>query len=348
MNKNNINKLVIILLIILIVIVLGVLGYFLYQRFFGVLPAIPFIPVEKPKECIRQKIDGLCVPDGQEESKLFGVMIDNHSQARPQSGISKAALVYEAIAEGNITRYFAIFPLDQNIAKIGPIRSARQYYLSWAREFTLPYLHVGGSPGAMSELFRYEFNLDEMSRSQYFWRDKLRYAPHNVYTSTDLVKQAVDNNNWDLVEDFPSWKFKVDENGTKPDEVVTPVSSIKLDYKLPTFQIEWKYDPTVNNYIRYMVGKLYKDMDGSEVRAKNVAVMFMQSSVMDEKGRYAVTTLGSGKSVVFLDGKAIEGTWQRPNMTDRTRFYDSTGVEITFNAGNTWIEVMPVNYKLTY
>ena len=99
-----------------------------------------------PCENIR-KIDGVCYEG--DEPFTYAVMIDNHSWARPPFGLSQASLVYETIVESPITRFLAIFVDNENIKQIGPVRSARPFYVDWVKEFNIPYLHVGGSNEAL-------------------------------------------------------------------------------------------------------------------------------------------------------------------------------------------------------
>ncbi len=99
--------------------------------------------------CVRRYIDGVMVAPEFEKSQLYGVMIDNFSTARPQFGLSAASLVYEAPAEGGVTRYLAFFSPDSAPSEIGPVRSARAYFLNWAKELGATFVHVGGSPDAL-------------------------------------------------------------------------------------------------------------------------------------------------------------------------------------------------------
>ncbi|MBU1132347.1 DUF3048 domain-containing protein [Patescibacteria group bacterium] len=287
--------------------------------------------------CAKRKLDGLCLFDSQ-EPVLFAAMIDNHSGARPQAGLSRANLVFESIVEAPITRFLAVFYMDEELKNIGPIRSARPFFVDWASEFDVPYIHVGGSNEALDILAKsYDYDVNEFSFGQYFWRDNARPQPHNVFISNELINKLVENREWELKNDFESWQYKLDENFDNRPQI----QAIKIDFGGDLSGVKWEYDRENNNYLRLQAGKKHLDADGSEIRANNIAVMYVESIVIDDYGRRKVTTIGSGKAIVFRDGAAVEGNWKRTGLDSRTRFFDSEHNEIKFNAGITWIEAVP-------
>lgn len=294
---------------------------------------------------LRRKIDGACIAD-KTESFVYAVMIDNQAVARPVYGLSRASLVYEAIVEAPITRFIAFFSGDEKIDRIGPVRSSRPYYIDWLKEIGGVYTHVGGSPAALDLLSNYQFDLNEFSNNEYFWRGENFSAPHNVFTSSDLISKAIDDQGWQIPADFSSWIFKPDASaGDRPE-----AQTINIDFANPVYNVKWEYNKETNDYLRSEGGVVQTDANnGAEIRAKNVAVMYVSSRVVDSVGRRSVKTIGSGEAVVFIDGKAINGAWQRPDLKSRTRFYDESGKEISFNAGTTWIEVVPGHFpKVTW
>ena len=157
--------------------------------------------------------DGVRVPADLPEEKLyFAATIDNITVARPQSGISKASLVYEAPVEAGITRFLAIYPEGEDVERIGPVRSARPYFLDWAAEFDALFVHVGGSPEALEKLRAYDMrDLNEFFNGAYFWRDRSRSAPHNTYTSTEKLIAADRKRFADRKPpEVAGWRFKDD------------------------------------------------------------------------------------------------------------------------------------------
>ncbi|KKR06791.1 MAG: hypothetical protein UT32_C0016G0013 [Parcubacteria group bacterium GW2011_GWC2_39_14] len=292
------------------------------------------VELEIPKVCEKiRKIDGRCIT--QDEVGVVGVMIDNHVGARPPAGLSQASLVYETIVESPITRFLAIFSLDENVEKIGPVRSARPFYVDWVKEFNGVYAHVGGSNAAIENLnATYDFNFDEFYNGAYFYRDNYRSTPHNVFTSSELIKKAIEDKKWDVKSSFESWKFH-------PDSLVDGnVLGIEVDFKTYDFLVRWEYDVTQKNYVRYEGHEIHSEKDGTEIRASNVVIMYTESSIIDNYGRRDTRTLGSGQALVFQNGQVIEGLWKREKLIDRTKFYNQAGEEISFYVGTTWIEVV--------
>ncbi len=326
-----------------------VFGYYIAER--GSLPvAEEGIGEEEEQsaesDLYRRMIDGVLVKKGEEKFYPAAIMIENHWDARPSSGLSKANLVFESITEGGITRFLAIYADGSEISEIGPVRSARPYYLDWTSEFDAMYMHVGGSPEALNKIRNYNIkDLNEYYYGGYYWRNNGQARPHNVYTSGELVEKALDLKNLEAEDaDYSTWKFKDDlPEGERPEK-----AEITIDYGSEVFNIIWKYDPESNEYIRQMDGEIHKDKDGSEIRAKNIAVAYMKMWVLDEVGRKRFETIGEGKAVVFRDGKAVEGTWKKASRQGRTRFYNEEENEIEFNAGTTWIEVLPNGYEIDW
>lgn len=342
MNK-RIKLVLIAVLIIAILIVAAVFVYFAeqWQEQKNVEQAELVEIINEPIEVCEQirKIDGLCY-DG-EEPGLYAVMIENHSDARPQSGLAEASLVYEAIVEAPITRFLAIFTTEKNIEKIGPVRSARPFYIDWSQEFSGPYVHVGGSNEALDLLAKsYSFDLNEFSNGQYFWRAWTRREPHNVYTSSELIGKAAEGKGWEIKNDFASWKYSPEVKSAAQ----ATEQTIEVDFATAEYSVQWEYDQKQNNYIRYQAGKVFEDKENGEIRAKNVAVMYTDSKVIDDYGRRETRTIGSGEAIVFIGGEAKVGEWRRPNLQSRTRFYDEAGQEISFLPGSTWIEVVPIHF----
>lgn len=306
-----------------------------------------------------------------EEHGPLGVMIENHEEARPQSGISKADVVYEAVAEGGISRFLAVF-YCQDGGQVGPVRSARTYFIDFASEYgKFPlYTHVGGAntPGpadALGQLEDYGWvGLNDINQFSVgfptFWRDYDRLGrtvatEHTMYSTTaklwefaekkrDLTNVDEEGTAWD--EGFVPYTFKDDvaqaERGT--------VGSIHLElwegYK--QYGIDWQYDKVTNSYKRSNGGKPHLDKNtNKEVVAKNIIVLVMQESNANDgyenNAHLLYKTKGTGKAYVFMDGKRINGTWKKDGRTARTLIYDSAGTAIKLNRGLLWFEILPTD-----
>lgn len=286
-------------------------------------------------------LDGLEVAKQEDiNPSLTAIIIDNFIESRPVSGLSEANLVYETLAEAGITRFLAFYVNDKEIRKIGPVRSARPYFLSIAEEYQALFMHVGGSPDAIKALQNrdYElYNLDQFFNAQYFWREKLRKPPFNVYTSSDLFGRAL-NDRKTQPKNFAAWQFKDD---LKADDRPADGVYLTINFPFDEYKVKWMYNRDNNEYTREEGGKIYLEEDEKQIKAKNVVIQVAQTTVLDGVGRREIKTEGEGKAIIFQDGKRIEGVWQKFRKGDRTKFFDKDRNEIKFNRGKTWIEIVP-------
>lgn len=291
-------------------------------------------------------IDGIGVDEeAQANPPLFAVQIENMIDGRPLSGVSGANLVYETLAEAGITRLMAIYSADRDVSEIGPVRSARPYFLDWAAEYGALYVHSGGSPEALNVIPDYDvIDLNEFSNGRFFWRSKSRYAPHNLYTSTELLNDAFKVKNGE-VKNFTPWEFK-DEAAVdaRPDEE----KRVKIYFSTKSYEVGWQYNREANDYLRYVAGSIAQDRNGDEVKTKNIVVQFAKTTILDSIGRKKIETVGDGEAIVFQDGVRIDGTWRKEAKGERTKFFDSTGAEIKFNPGVTWVEVVPIGTEVEF
>lgn len=329
-----------------------------------------YAKLPKTEECpINGRMQSKPERENWEKRRPLGVMVENSTSARPQSGLSFADVVYEAVAEGGITRFMAVY-LCKDSEAIGPVRSARTYYLDWISEYgELPlYAHVGGanSPGPADALGQikqygwYSYNdLEGLNLGvPVFRRDYERLGnvatEHTVYTATDnawafAAKDRDLAGSW--TENFVPWKFKDDAPISDRTSKMTAsfnFSNTKAAY-LDDYSVIWKYDKDSNGFLRSNGAKPFKDLNtNQQILAKNIIIQFMPMSIADdgysEEGHGSHTLYGNkgtGKALILLDGKSINGTWQKPTRTDRTIFYDEAGNEIKFNRGLIWIETLP-------
>ena len=339
-NVKKSKKLPIIIIIAVVAIAATLTGFFL----FGSSPT-QNTNSSNESGLVRRVIDG--VYDGKDNQNIYPValMIENLVTVRPQSGLDQASIVYEALVEGGITRFMAIFVLTDEIKSTGPVRSARPYSLDWAKEYNALYGHVGGSPVAMSLISTYDvFNLDQFYDARYYWRDTERAAPHNVYSSSKLLVFALRDKEAPAEGNFEAFEFKDDSPlEDRPEEE----KNITIDYSSYSYKVEYKYNREENIYERFQGGKEFESRDVGQIKAKNVIVQYVKTSLEDES-RLQMETIGEGKAVVFRDGLALEATWEKEARNQRTKFYDMTGEEIQFNPGQTWIQIVPTDREITY
>lgn len=292
------------------------------------------------------QLDGL--EAGSKENQVpavVGVMIDNHPEAQPASGLNEAKIVYEAPAEGGITRYLAIFDKNQLVEKVGPVRSARPYYLGWLQEYGDGlYMHCGGSPAALDLIEENNiFDANEFYNSQYYWRDEKRSAPHNLYTSSEnWNKNFSDKGDNRPASAWSGWNFDQNFNPTN----FTPVKEIKIAYS-PDYEVVWKYNIAESRFELWLNGKQYLDDNNQPIWSKNILIQLVQTKILDEVGRREITQIGEGEGKFLLNGKLLQAHWKKSYTNDRTRFYTANDQEIKLFPGKIWVEIVPVNSKIT-
>ena len=301
----------------------------------------------KPKT-VASPLTGVQVAPELAEQPITAVVIENHTDARPQSGLSQAGVVYEALAEGGITRFLAFF-LDEKPKEVGPIRSIRTYFVDWALEFNAPVAHVGGNIDALDIINPLRMkDMNQFTYGSYFYRTSDRYAPHNMYSTMDKLWALEKKLGYDEPSDFTPTprvaKEKAAETADHP--------NIHINYSYNGYQVDYQYAAATNDYARLLAGKPHIDRNtGQQIHIKNVVVQYMPTSYGTTRiGEQTVImgTPGSGKAVVFRDGTAIEGTWSKPNHSTRTKFVDTQGNEIKLNPGNTWYSIVPISNSVTY
>lgn len=283
----------------------------------------------------------------EEDSKLrpIAVIIENHPAARPQSGLEDACTIYETLAEGGITRFLAIYT-HKDCKNIGPVRSVRDYFAEIAKGYDAMLAHCGGSPTGYSTVKELHVaDLDEFANSDAYWRAKSRNRPHNLYTSTENLRKRAAQKKFDSEANFESFKFKDDISiQERPDETY-----VEIDFSTPKFKVKYEYDKEKNSYARFMGGLPHKDSNsGEQLQAKNVLVQITSIRVVDKKERVKIGTLGNGTAYAFLDGKVTKGKWVRENPTSTIKFYDESGKEIKLNRGQTWIEIISPDGKVSF
>ncbi len=282
--------------------------------------------------CKTRWLDGVLVAPEKALAFPVAVVIDNDILARPQAGLGRASLVYEAPVEGGMTRYLAVFPADADLSAVGPVRSARPYFVTWASELKALFIHCGGSPEALTQIKGASlYDLNEFFNSNYFWRENsdTRSAPHNVLTSGDNWRSYLDNRG--LVEkSADAWLFKTEaEHASSSQDISIRFSN--------NFKALWRYDGSTNEYLRFFNGTESRD-EADKITAKNIIVHHLDSRVLDDTGRLRLDMTGTGEALICIDGVCLTGTWKKTGE-ERTRYYYENGEEIKLNPGITWIEV---------
>jgi len=287
-------------------------------------------------------LTGLPVAPELADRPVSAVVIENHPDARPQSGLSDAGVVYEANAEGGITRFIAFF-LENRPATLGPVRSLRTYFVDWALEFGAPAAHAGGNADALdlvSPLGMKDLNALSFASSG-FYRTTDRVAPHNLYTSSDKMDALLSKYGFNKSASFTPSPRKPDAPNPTP-----PHPNIHIDFSYAGYQVDYKYDSTTNDYARSLAGAPHIDRNtGKQIHVKNVVVEMMPTSYgVTRIGESTVImqTVGSGQGWVMRDGDVVPVTWKKDSHSARTQLIDATGHDVPLDAGNTWYSIVPV------
>jgi hypothetical protein len=299
------------------------------------------------RDLVKAPLTGELVPRESAERRPLAVMVENSPAARPQSGLDKADLVYEMLAEGAITRFMAVY-MHSDTAVLGPVRSARPYFIVRALDYDAIYAYSGGSEAA-KKMVRTEqvATLDEFGIGRRaFWRIKGRKAPHNLYTDTVKLRKVSAEKGYKQEAEIMPFKFLAEE-----EDLSGGRSSAGLTIYYPRdFSVAaFEYDQSQNLYLRSTGGRLHKDnVTGEQLTARNIIVQYVNTKVIDQEGRRSMKMTGSGRALLFTGGQVYEGRWHKSGLRFRTVFTDENGTEFKLNPGRTWISIVPINTKVDY
>lgn len=297
------------------------------------------------------------------ERRPLCVMIENHPDARPQSGLAEADVVYEALAEGGITRFEAVI-WSTEPERLMPIRSARAYFVKWATDIEgCVYHHIGEAHSSDPDInVRSVVNKYGVLRigDRAFLRDKEcrkeHAQEHCAYSLPETLWSEAAEEGWTGgIEEVQTYLFKEDVDPISATKGVTDYSTaehslhvtLTKGYSQRNYESLWTYDPETNSYLRahgdFTKSTPHTDAaTGEQLSAKTVVIeKVKQISTGDRKNHNDIEVIGTGSAVILMDGKIIQGTWSKADGDHRTTFYDLDGNEIKFNRGKIWIQAMP-------
>lgn len=294
--------------------------------------------VPPPPATKASPLTGVQVEPALSERAVTGVMIENSIDARPQAGLIDAGVVFEAIAEGGITRFLALFQESQP-DYIGPIRSARPYYVRWAAGFDAAYAHSGGSGEALALIRSIGVkDMDHGNNPGYFDRVSTRYAPHNVYTSMARLDSLRQANNFNTSDFTPFSRATEETPSTKGD----PATSISFDISSPLYNTSYAYDATTKTYARTMAGQPHlDDKSGAQIRPSVVIALYTNFGYHPDGVHSTYQNVGSGNVLVFQNGVAVNGRWSKPSDTASLKLTTVDGSDLILEPGQTWITAIP-------
>jgi len=301
------------------------------------------------KEGVPSPISGLYYPQELTELRPVAVVFDNHPSSRWQAGISKAEIVYECEVEGPFTRYLAVF-LSEAPEHIGPVRSARPYFLTFALEFDAVFVHVGGSNEALRNIRDYQMaNISGMTSGE-FWRyyKTGKEAPNNMYTAMKNIRSAQSYMNYRQAGNYESWNFSEDQYPLSDVYDSKSVNSFSITYN-ENYNVRYDFNEDMGKYNRYVndkqqVDEYYED----EIMATNIIIQKLKKAVLDNEGRLALYNISKGEGYYISNGEMIEISWEKTGIRSRTVYTDKNGNEILLNPGQTWIQVISQNSILGF
>ncbi len=302
-------------------------------------------PTSVPKALAVAPLTGL--PFTGAPPRAVAIMVDNSADAVPQSGLDRADIVIEALVEGGITRFMAIYQSQE--ATVEPVRSARTPFLHWALEYDALFAHVGraetpgaadsGAQIALWHIADLDFEGGPNPASNAFSRDPGRAAPHNVVTRTGDLRAAAIGRDYRPAQPATPWLFAGAPGG---DSRGQPATRIDLRFgTLSSFAVSWQWEAVRGVYLRSQAGRAHSDaVTGRQLEAANVIVLHAPATIADANGHVLIDLVGEGKAEILTSGRHIQATWRKPSSNGRTRFYGENGAEVVLTAGATWIEVV--------
>ncbi len=343
------------------------------QGHFVIDPSIP-----RTEECpLNGKMYTKQERDIWEKRRPLAVMIENHAESRPQSGLSSADIIYEAVAEGGITRFMGVFycGIAAGDVTLAPVRSARSHFLPWVLEYDALYNHVGGAgrcsddtvddrAKALCQIEQFKIkDMDQFGISFptcYRNYDRLDHpvaTEHTMVCFTDKLYKLAVERGWTNEDTkgvkwnarYVSWKFK-DDAKTGERAASSSASFVAWKGYESEYGVRWDYDPAGNFYKRANGNVPHTDLEtGEQLTAKVVIVQFAkETGPVDDHLHLLYNTIGTGDGLLLEDGKVTKITWKKPVRTDRTKFYTDKGTEVSLNRGQIWIELLPIGTKVSY
>lgn len=267
---------------------------------------------------------------------VTGIMIENSPDARPQSGLKDSGVVFEAIAEGGITRFLALYQ-EQKPQLIGPVRSVRMYYVDWVAAFNASVAHIGGSAAALAEVRNGNYrDIDQFFNAGAYWRATDRYAPHNVYTSFAKLDELNVSKGY-TTSTFTGFTRKDSKASEAPN-----ATSVNVQVSSALFNSAYTYNPATNTYDRLQAGAPHTDREAGQISPRVVIAMKVtEQKVFEDGWREQINAVGNGTAYIFQDGTVQEVTWSKASRADQIKFTDATGADVPLARGQTWITAVP-------
>ncbi len=286
----------------------------------------------------------------------LAIKVENELPARPQSGLLEAELIYEELVEGGATRFICIY-LAHDCPAVGPVRSVRPSDIDMVY-FLKPLLTCSGGSAQIMRMVESSGIMYVTEDSSFFWRDRTRRRPHNLYTSTELLRRYLAEKNDGFRGPIYSGLSFLSESGGQTGEEGAPPSgsaaSITVHYPDRTCTASYNYDTSSGRYLRSVGGKPHTDMrTGRQLAPTNVVIQFIKaqnSSLKDAAGSPVpvLQVVGSGRCLIFSGGKIFVCQWKKNNRNSPTVYADEQGRPILLRPGQTWVHLVGEDFRVDY
>jgi len=288
---------------------------------------------KKPAQKFYSPLTGAEVSEADSKRPVTAVMIENSPEARPQSGLKDAGVVFESVAEGGITRFMALYQ-EAKPGIIGPVRSVRPQFASWVAAFDAGLAHVGGSDIPLGKLRSGQIkDLDQFFNAGTYYRASNRAAPHNMYTSDEKLQKLNAAKGWTSSKFTPFARFK-----KQPEPQTSTARAINVPVSTGLFAVSYSWDQASNSYLRSQGGGAHNDREGGQIAPKVVIVLQVPHDVIRDSNNYSYPNIiGNGKAWVFQNGTVAEITWSKSSDNAQIVFQDGAGKAVELNAGQTWL-----------
>jgi hypothetical protein len=274
-------------------------------------------------------LTGVADPSGASLTRsALSVKIENSPEARPQTGLELADVVFEEVVEGGITRFVVIF--NSNVPEaVGPIRSVRDMDPNIVWPLGGVFAYSGGAPGPDAHIRDAPVNpVDESATGTAMYREGSRAAPHNLYG----WGQALYDRGGQPAPPPPLFRY-LEAGETIVGE---PVLSARVGFQAG-YDPTWTYDPATNTWLRSYGFQPFLTASGVQVAPVNVVVQFIHYRAWSDG-----VTVGGGDVWVFSGGQLVRGKWLRGAPEETTLFVDGAGNPIELTPGPTWVELVPI------
>lgn len=286
--------------------------------------------------------------------KAIAITINNHSDARPQYGLSKADILLEVLAEGGITRYVPIFYENQDLEKIGPVRSVRLYMIEFIQGFDDPVLMHEGQAGYDAAPFEtynvrsdargyiYKNGIKSLQSAGSRYRDneraKTKGYVHSLFTNGELLRNEIERYGWVASSNIEPLKFKFDAPFDQRGSFVSMETTF-LGLSSSTYRSAFSYDKQTNTYPRTIAGKPDIDaLTGEQISPKNVILEWHKyADANDGHNHLVIDMIGEDEAVILRDGQVINVKWRKTCAKCRAHYFDAEGNEIELNRGQIWV-----------